>query len=337
MDVTFTNNIQQTKIIQDNPYVNCGLVWEAIVTKPCPTGSIPYGTYQCPGYHHNQYNCTKPDESLCPKIHNVDLQRAYFSSSTFTNGSATLTCEYKYNPAKITTNSVEQCYRNFGNNNENCNTMESYLCTYTNSYLLSHICKDYCKNNYCNNIDSYCIEENLNNPTCQYYVLNNNQGYNFGKNAKEFCTGSNLETTICQQYCFGKDGVSKTDIIDCHKALKEYCKSISSTTGICKIFKKVEQYETAINISRKYITVPHEKEKVSSLVEKNKAKSVVNNESKPSNQNNKVSSSIVHKAGLSTGGIIGIIFGIILLIIIVIIVIYFLIKKKKAKEKKVKI
>ena len=169
MGITFSQNIDQTDILQNNPYVNCGLVWESDHLHSCPAGAIPYDTYSCGGF--TQYNCTNPDPSQCPRIANVTFQGARFYSSTYTNGSATLTCNYSYFPNYITETSVQECYSSFGNNNEACNIMQGYLCTFTNSNLSLPACKDYCTNNYCSNIDSYCTGENLNNPTCQHHKL----------------------------------------------------------------------------------------------------------------------------------------------------------------------
>ena len=245
-NITFSANATQTKIIPNDPSVDCGWLGSADWEHPCPAGAIPYKTYHCAHLSTEpQLDCSNIDPSQCPQIQNVEFLGASFATSTFTNGNATLTCKYSYQSAFLSEGSIKDCYNAFPSDNQPCNDMKSNFCD-IGTNLSASVCKDHCSKNYCKSVDSYCTGENLNNPTCQHYVKHNTQGYNFSSAASSFCTGINLETTICRQYCFGTDGVSSTDAIDCDKELRTYCSDLGISSSICDCFRPKSYYDDKI-------------------------------------------------------------------------------------------
>lgn len=227
-NITFSANIHtKIKIPSGNPIIYFYLA------HPCPAGATG-----------PQLHCFNID-TYCPQIQNVESLGASYASNISQNGNVTLTCTYSYQSALLSEKSIEDCYNAFPSDNQPCNDMKSNFCD-IGTNLSASVCKDHCSKNYCKSVDSYCTGENLNNKTCQHYVKHNTQGYNFSSAASSFCTGINLETTICKQYCFGTDGVSSTDAIDCDEELRTYCSNVNTGSSICDCFRPKSYYDDKI-------------------------------------------------------------------------------------------
>ena len=139
-----------------------------------------------------------------------------------------------------------------------CAPKYPYACTFGIN-LANNSCREYCSENYCPSVYDYCTGDNLNNPTCQFYVTNHApQTYDFSTQATSYCTGSNLDTDICKQYCFGNNAASTR--IDCTKELQSYCSDLSVSSSVCACYRPESYYKKKLEKHFDKITNPTLKE-----------------------------------------------------------------------------
>jgi len=138
MSNTFSVIVSQTKLLENNLPINCLFPWTADIPAGCPTGAIPYSTYSCRGFTH--YKCSNPDIKICPIISGIDLYNAKFVSKTFSNGSANVSCEYKYSASDLTEKSISECTEKIQDITV-CNTIQSNFCSIASNQTFS-ICQN---------------------------------------------------------------------------------------------------------------------------------------------------------------------------------------------------
>lgn len=245
--ITFTENVTQSNIVPNSPYVDCSCttVWSCNHpgTISCPAGAIPYSTYSCNG--DLEYNCTNPSSSNCPTLSNIILNGSKFFSPTLSSSGATLTCLYSYMPQKLTEQSIIDCNSNFPNS-PNCAQLSQAFCSIEGN-MLTNTCKNFCSENYCNGIYNFCQGSNLNSHACKHWASENaTNKYDFSNAAKSYCVGSNLDTEACKNYCFGRNLSSQSYEIDCDDALRSYCSDENITSRICHCFRPRSYYDDKI-------------------------------------------------------------------------------------------
>lgn len=125
-------------MLENNLPVNCLFPWTADRPAGCPAGAIPYSTYSCRGFTH--YNCSNPDIKICPIISGIDLYDAKFVSKTFSNGSANVSCEYKYSALDLTEKSISECNEKI-QDIAVCNGIKSNFCSIASNQTFS-ICQN---------------------------------------------------------------------------------------------------------------------------------------------------------------------------------------------------